>query len=162
MPMQILVQGCSALMALLVPTTSVCMCTQSLRLCPSLCDPMDCSPAGSSVHGIPQARLLEWVTMPSSRRSSRPKDRIWVSCISCTAGVFFTTELQGKPHPPHTQPENDLKNFEEGAQKFRDPLRGRARGAGFLLAYFPVNWQWGRKDGLFEDFFHSRYPNYLA
>ena len=133
--------GVSALTALLVPTTSVCMCTQSLQLCPSLCDPMDCSPAGSSVHGIPQARILEWVTMPSSRRSSRPKDRIRVSCISCTAGVFFTTEPRGKPHPPHTQPENDLKNFKEGAQKCRDPLRGRARGAGFLLAYFPVNWQ---------------------
>ena len=56
-------------------------------------------------------------------------------------------------HPPHTQPEYDLKNFKEGAQKCRDLLSGRARGTGFLLAYFPVNWQWGRKDGLFEDFF---------
>ena len=38
------------------------------------CDPMDCSPPGSSVHGILQARILEWVAMPSSRRSSWPRD----------------------------------------------------------------------------------------
>ena len=42
--------------------------------CPSLCDPMDCSPPGSSVHGILQARVLEWVAMPFSRRSSQPRD----------------------------------------------------------------------------------------
>ena len=46
---------------------SVCMCAKSLQLCPTLCDPMDCSPPGSSVHGILQARILEWVAMPSSR-----------------------------------------------------------------------------------------------
>ena len=40
----------------------------------TLCDPVDCSPPGSSVHGILQARILEWVAMPSSRRSSRPRD----------------------------------------------------------------------------------------
>ena len=45
-------------------------CAQSLQLCPTLCDPMDCSPPGSSVHGILQARILEWVAMPSSRGSS--------------------------------------------------------------------------------------------
>ena len=43
---------------------------------------MGCSPAGSSVHGILQARLLEWVTMPSSRGSSQPRDRTRVSCIA--------------------------------------------------------------------------------
>ena len=42
---------------------------------------MDCSPPGSSVHGIVQARILKWVAMPSSRRSSRPRDQIHVSCI---------------------------------------------------------------------------------
>ena len=40
----------------------------------TLCDPVDCSPAGSSVHGILQARILEWVAMPFSRRSSQPRD----------------------------------------------------------------------------------------
>ena len=43
---------------------------QSLQLCPTLCVLMDCSPPGSSVHGILQARILEWVAMPSSRGSS--------------------------------------------------------------------------------------------
>ena len=40
---------------------------KSLQSCPTLCDPMDCSPPGSSAHGILQARILEWVAMPSSR-----------------------------------------------------------------------------------------------
>ena len=49
---------------------SPCMGAKSLQSCPTLCDPMDCSPPGSSVHGILQARILEWVAMPSSRGSS--------------------------------------------------------------------------------------------
>ena len=40
------------------------------QLCPTLCNPMDCSPLVSSVHGIPQARILEWVAIPFSRGSS--------------------------------------------------------------------------------------------
>ena len=47
------------------------------------CDPMDYSPSGSSVHGILQARILEWVAMPSSRGSSQPRDWTRVSYISC-------------------------------------------------------------------------------
>jgi len=49
---------------------------------------MDCSPSGSSVHRILQARILEWVAMPSSRGSSQPRDQTGVSCI---AGRFFTS-----------------------------------------------------------------------
>ena len=48
-------------------------------LCPTLCDPMDCSPPGSSAHGILQARILEWVAMPSSRGSSWSGDQTLVS-----------------------------------------------------------------------------------
>ena len=55
--------------------------------CPTLRDPMDCSPPGSSVHRISQARILECVAMPFSRGSSQPKDR---TLVSCTAGRFFT------------------------------------------------------------------------
>ena len=55
--------------------------------CPTLCNPMDCSPPGSSRHGILQARILEWVAIPFSRGSSSPRDWIQVSCI---AGRFFT------------------------------------------------------------------------
>ena len=58
---------------------------------------MDCSPPGSSVHGIFQARILEWVAMPSSRGPSQPRDRTHVSCVFCIAGRFFTTESPGKP-----------------------------------------------------------------
>ena len=57
-----------------------CMCGQ---LCPTLCYPMDCSPPGSSVHGIFQARILEWVAIAYSEGSSLPRDQTWVSCISC-------------------------------------------------------------------------------
>ena len=60
---------------------------ESLQSCPALCDLMDCSPPGSSVHGIFQARILKWVAMPSSRGSSQPRDQTQVSCI---VDVFFT------------------------------------------------------------------------
>ena len=70
---------------------------QSLQLCPTLSDPLDCSPPGSSVPGILQARILEWVAMPSSRGSSQHRDQLHVSCISCTAGGFFTAEPPRKP-----------------------------------------------------------------
>ena len=55
-----------------------------LQSCPTLCDPMAHSPLGSSVHGILQARTLEWVAISSSRGSSRPKDRTQLSYVSCT------------------------------------------------------------------------------
>ena len=75
------------------------MPAKSIQLCPTLWDPMDCSPPGSSVHGILQARILEWVAIPSSRGSSRLKDWTWVCCI---AGGFFTTASLG--NVPFTQP----------------------------------------------------------
>ena len=49
--------------------------------CPTLCDPVDCSIPGSSVHGILQARILEWVTISFSRGTSRPRDQTWASRI---------------------------------------------------------------------------------
>ena len=62
----------------------MCLVAQS---CQSLCDPRDCSPLGSSVHGILQARILEWVAILFSRRSSQPMDQTQVFCF---AGRFFT------------------------------------------------------------------------
>ena len=50
--------------------------------CPTVCNPVDCSLSGSSIHGILQARILEWVAISFSRGSSQPRDRIWVSCIA--------------------------------------------------------------------------------
>ena len=62
---------------------SPCIHAKSLQSCPTLCDSMDCRPPGSSVHGILQARILEWVAMPSSRESSRPRDGTYISYVSC-------------------------------------------------------------------------------
>ena len=62
------------------------MKSEVAQTCPTLCDPVDCSPPGSSIHGILQARILEWVAIPSSRGSSQPRDR---TQVSCTASRFF-------------------------------------------------------------------------
>ena len=64
-----------------------CLCVCQSFSCVRLCDPMDCSPPGSSVQGILQARVLEWVAISFSRRSSWSRD--WTH-ISCIAGRFFT------------------------------------------------------------------------
>ena len=66
-----------------------------LQFCLTLCDPMDWSPLGSSVQGIVQTRILEWVAIPFSRGSSRPRDQIQVSCI---AGRFFTIWATKEPN----------------------------------------------------------------
>ena len=60
---------------LLGPSHVHTQCAKSLQSCPTLWGPMDCSPSGSSVQGIFQARTLEWVAMPFSRGSSQPRDR---------------------------------------------------------------------------------------
>ena len=60
------------------------MCVVSRFRSIPLCNPMDCSPPGSSVHGILQARMLEWVAIPSSRGSSWLRDWTLISYISCT------------------------------------------------------------------------------
>ena len=74
-----------------------CVCVKLLQLCLTLCNPMDCSPPGSSVHGLFQARTLEWAAMPSSRGSFWPRDGNCISWNSCIAGRFFTAEPPGKP-----------------------------------------------------------------
>ena len=65
----------------------VCVCVLVFQSCPTLCDPMNCSVLGFSVHGILQVRILEWVAISFSRGSTGSRDRTWVSC---TAGRFFT------------------------------------------------------------------------
>ena len=55
------------------------------QLCPTLCDPMDYNPQGSSIHGIFQARILEWVAISFSRESSQPRDRFQVSPLQADA-----------------------------------------------------------------------------
>ena len=81
-------------------------CCSLPKLCPTLCDPMDCSPPGSSVYGILQTRILEWVSTAFPGRSSWPRTRTPVSCKSPVFigrwiffFFFFTTEPPGKPPP---------------------------------------------------------------
>ena len=62
-----------------------------------ICDPMDCSLPGSSIHGILQARISEWVAIFSFRRSFWPRDGTHGLSSSAFAGGFFTTKLPGKP-----------------------------------------------------------------
>ena len=78
------------------------LCAQLLS---RVCNPVSYSPLGSSVHGIFQARILEWVFMPSSRGSSWPRDR---TCVSCIAGRFFPSWVMGKTH---SWIFGELKNF---------------------------------------------------
>ena len=74
-----------------------CMHIQLFQSCPTLCDSMDCSLQVSSVHGILQARILEWVAMCSSRGSSQPRNPMSISFISCIAGRLFTAKPLRKP-----------------------------------------------------------------
>ena len=71
--------------------------------CPTCCNPLDCSSPGSSVHGILQERILEWVAIPFSRGSSQPRDRTWVSCIvGRFSTVWATREMEEMIfHPLH-------------------------------------------------------------
>ena len=75
----------------------VCVClVAQLRL--TLCDPMDCSPPGSSVRGDSPGKNTGVVTMPSSMGSSQPRDQTWVSNVSHITGIFLTVWAPGKPH----------------------------------------------------------------
>ena len=67
-----------------------CVCAKSLQLCLTLCNPMNYCPPGSSVHGILQARILEWVSVSSSRGSSQPRD--W-TCVSYISSTFVSWKL---------------------------------------------------------------------
>ena len=77
----------------LLGCSSLCMCACVLNRfsCVQLCNPADCSLPGCSVHGILQARTLEWVAMPSSRGSSQPRDQTYLCYVSCIGSRFFTT-----------------------------------------------------------------------
>ena len=74
-------------------------CARSLQSCPILCDPMDSSPPGSSVHRLLQASILEWVAMPFSRGPSRSKDGSDISSVCCTGKrVLYHEHRLASPH----------------------------------------------------------------
>ena len=107
-----------------------CMPAESLQPCPTLCDPVDSSPPGSSVHGILQARILEWVAMPSSRGASPPRDQTHISYASCTGRRILCHERAppGKPSGDRVMNKNDtflmLEGINEGTKQ---GLRGWIR-----------------------------------
>ena len=68
------------------------------QLCLTPCNPLDCSPLDAPVHGVFQARILEWVAFSSSRESSCLRDPSHISCVSCVAGRFFTCLAFGEAH----------------------------------------------------------------
>ena len=67
-----------------------------LQLCFTLCDPRDCSPPGFSVHGILQARILEWIDVSFSRGSSLSRDQTHISCISCISSRILYHRAAGE------------------------------------------------------------------
>ena len=86
-------------------TLCVCVCSVA-KLCPALCDPIDCSPPGSSIRGISQARILEWVAISSSRVSSWPRDGTHISHIDRWVPYHWTTReawMIGYLHIKHYQ-----------------------------------------------------------
>ena len=93
----------SRCMCVCIKYTCICICfcvymCYSMLSCFShvqLCDCMDLSPPGSSVRGIFWARILEWVSIPSSRGPSGLRDRTSISCIFCNAGGFFFASASG-------------------------------------------------------------------
>ena len=70
---------------------------QLLQSCPSLCDPRDCGPPGSSVHGILQARILEWAAVPFSMGSSQPRDRTHIPAAPALQEDSILLSHQGNP-----------------------------------------------------------------
>ena len=84
-------RGCKILVHLTIVVKWKCEMLVA-QLCLTLCDPMDCNPPGSSVHGILQARIMEWVAIPFSRGSFWPRDWTRVSCI---ADVLYWLSHQG-------------------------------------------------------------------
>ena len=108
-----------------------CVHAKWLHSCLILWDPMDGNPPGSSVHGILQARILEWVAMPSLRGSSRPKGPTWVSFVFCVGRwVLYHLHHLGSPL---VSPETSQLSWEAG-------MGGRCWGGG---QQWRCVWGWG-------------------
>ena len=83
-------------------TLTTCIPAKLLHSYPTLCNSMDCSPPGSSVHVFLQARTLKWVAITFFRGSSQPRDRTYVFSVSHIISGFFNTEPLGKQYDPAT------------------------------------------------------------
>ena len=121
--------------------------------CPTLCHPMNCSLPGSSVHGIFQAIVLEWIAISFSGGSSRPRDQTWVSLIVDRRFTFWATSkspfwmLLYKSHgTPVITPH--LKLMADIATHHDTLLWGGSLGILFktkLPKAQPINWHWHKK-----------------
>ena len=109
---------------------SACMHAMSLQSCLTLCDPMDFSPPGSSVYGHLQAVILEWVSMPSSRGSSWPRDQTQVSLC------FLNWQTNSWPLMPPGKPR--ISQFKDHSKTFRDYIKCNFFPCPFLLLSFPL------------------------
>ena len=119
------------------PLARVIVCVQSLQSCLTLCNPMDYSTSGSSTRGILQARILEWVAIPSSRGSSQPRDQ---TGVSCTEGRFFN-------HLSH------LQVYNKGASQVALVVKNPPANSGVIRAWGSVP---GRKGNIYR--FECRVP----
>ena len=99
------------------------------QLCPTLCDPMDCNPPGSTVHGIFQARILEWVSISSSRGSSPPRDRTCISCIACGFFTIWAIRDTGVEWSSSPQAGQAVQSVAKRRRLMSDP-HGTARARG--------------------------------
>ena len=103
------------------PCFNIIIICVHIQSCPTLCDPVDCSLPGSSVHGVPQGNILELVSMSSSRGSYWPRDWTHVSCISCMGRQIFhycpTWEAQYYNYvPSYVLPKSSVKYIMEEFQ----------------------------------------------
>ena len=88
----------SCFLVLKVKSKRACMRVKLFQSCLTLCNPTDCSPPGSSVHGTVQAGILEWIALPSSRGFARPRGQTRVSHVSCTGRwVLYHRHHLGSP-----------------------------------------------------------------
>ena len=120
--------------------------------CPTLCNPMDCSPPGSSVHWILQARILEWVAMPSSRESSQIRDRTHVSYIFIGLQVLYhQSHLESPIKPRYCQNVNEMKHQWGGNFWIKWHLRNMTTkyntdSCRFLKTQKHYLWYWGESE----------------
>ena len=119
--------------------------TKSLQSCPTLCHPGDCSPPASSVHGILQARILEWVALFSSRGSFQTRDPTCVSCVSCISRqLIYHYHYHDSPNLKYL-PSESLQKYlpvPDLWQPIPVLLPGKSHGRRSLVGCNP----WGREE----------------
>ena len=117
------------------------MCVLSQLVVSDSLQPHDCSLPGSTVHGTSKARILEWIAISFFRGSSQPRDRTWLSCVSCIAGGLFTHwAIREAPEPLGNYEGNDnLGSLWDTLRVYRNG-RGWWRGERNIPSFTPLHW----------------------